>query len=125
MTREEAREYFKNCNLSYENLDINNIYKLIQMLNKKITEANSIMIMINEPRLKGSNKDIIMKNGKIIFAQIRVKGDYFDSREAITFNKNGFIGFCSWASDDNTQPFIDAFKEWCDFVRDKNSKEAK
>ncbi len=119
MNREEAREYFKECNLTYEDIDMNNIYKLIQILNKKISEVNSCVLMINEPKLKGSYKNIIFKKGKMTFAQIKVKGDYFDSREAITFNEDGFIGFCGWASDDNARLFIDGFIEWCDYLKNK------
>lgn len=120
MNRDKAREYFRNCNLTYEDIDMNSIYKLIQILNKKIAEADSCMLMINEPKLKGKYRDVIQKNGKIIFAQIKVKGNYFDSREAITFNKDNFIGFCGWASDDNAKPFINGFIEWCDYLKKRN-----
>lgn len=35
-------------------------------------------------------------------------------RECISFNYNGFIGFCGWADGGNTAPIVAAFKEWCD-----------
>lgn len=71
--RELARDYFKKCELSYDDITMNDLYKLIQILNKKITDAGSCMIMINEPKLKGSNRNIIFKKDKLIFAEIRVK----------------------------------------------------
>ena len=118
--RELAREYFKKSNLTYDDIDMNDIYKLIQILNVKITEANSCMLMINEPKLRGRNTNVkLNKNGKLVFAEIRVKGTYFADREAITFNGDGFIGFCGWADGYNLTPFIVGFKEWCDYMKGK------
>lgn len=115
--RNLARDYFRKCNITYEDIGMNEIYKLIQILNKKIAEAGSCMLMINEPKLKGRNTNIkLNKNGKIKFAEIRVKGTYFDDREAITFNEDGFIGFCGWADDYNLTPFVTSFKDWCDYM---------
>lgn len=81
----------KKCNLSYSDIDMNALYKLIKILNKNISETNNYLIMMNEPHLKGKNRNIIFKNSKLIFAALRVKGEYFDDREAITFNQDEFI----------------------------------
>lgn len=118
--RELARKYFKKCNLTYDDIDINAIYKLIQILNAKIVEANSCMLMINEPKLRGRYTNVkLNKNGKLVFAEIRVKGTYFDDREAITFNEDGFIGLCGWADGYNLTPFVSGFKDWCDWLKNK------
>ena len=115
--RDLARDYFNKCNITYEDIGMNEIYKLIQFLNKKIADAGSCMLMINEPKLKGRNTNIkLNKNGKIKFAELRVKGTYFDDREAITFNEDGFIGFCGWADGYNLTPFVTGFKDWCDYI---------
>ena len=117
--RELARNYYKHCNITYEDITMDDLYKLIQILNKKIVEVNSCMIMINEPKLRGKNKNVSFKNGKLEFAEIRVKGTYFEDREAITFNKDGFIGFCGWADGYNITPFVNGFEEWCYYMKDK------
>lgn len=117
--RELARDYYKKCGITYEDITMNSLYKLIQLLNKRIVEAGSCMIMINEPKLKGTNKNIVFKNNKLVFAEIRVKGTYFDDREAITFNKDGFIGLCGWADGYNLTPFVMGFKDWCDYMKNK------
>lgn len=117
--RELAREYYKKCKISYDDITMNNLYKLIQFLNKRISETGSCMIMINEPKLKGINKNIVFKNNKLVFAEIRVKGTYFNDREAITFNNDGFIGFCGWADGYNLTPFVMGFKDWCDYMKNK------
>lgn len=118
--RELARNYFKECNLTYDDINMNDIYKLIQILNVKITETNGCMLMIKEPKLRGRNTNIkLNKNGKLVFAEIRVKGTYFDDREAITFNEDGFIGLCGWADGYNLTPFVIGFKDWCDYMKIK------
>lgn len=114
-----SREYFKRCELSYDVIEMNDIYKLIQIFNRRIAETNCCMLMINEPILKGPNRNVIFKNSKLVYAEIRVKGTYFDSREAVTFNRDGFIGLCGWADMYNMTPFVEGFKEWCDYMKGK------
>lgn len=118
-SREQARNYFKENNLAYDDISMNDIYYLITILNKKMF-ADNILIMMNEPKVKGRDKNIILdKNNKIIFAGLRVKGDYFADREAITFNEDGFIGFCGWADLERTAIFTNGFIEWCDYLANK------
>lgn len=119
--RELAREYFRQCKITYDDITMNDIYKLIKLLNKRIVEADSCMIMINEPKLRGTNRNIIFKKNKLVFAEIRVKGNYFNAREAITFNEDGFIGLCGWADGYNLTPFVMGFKDWCDYMKGKVS----
>ena len=119
--RELAREYFRQCKITYDDITMNDIYKLIKLLNKRIVEADSCMIMINEPKLRGTNRNIIFKKNKLVFAEIRVKGDYFNAREAITFNEDGFVGLCGWADGYNLTPFVMGFKDWCDYMKGKVS----
>ena len=38
--------------------------------------------------------------------------DQWNGREAISFNSDGFIGFCGWADTQNSQPFLNAFRRW-------------
>ena len=45
-------------------------------------------------------------------AFIRVDGGYFEDREAISFNPDGFIGFAGWADSSNIRPFLRAFARW-------------
>ena len=118
--RQTAREYFKKSNLTYDDIDMNAIYKLIQILNVEIALTKSCMLMINEPKLRGKYTNVkLNRNGKLVFAEIKVKGTYFADREAITFNTDGFIGFCGWADGYNLTPFTNGFKEWCDYLQEK------
>lgn len=118
--RDEAREYFKSLNLKYEDITMNDLYKLISILNKNMFD-DDILVMMNEPIFRGKNKNIFLKNDNTISsAFLEVKGNYFAKREAISFNQNGFIGFCGWADDKRAKVFTDGFKEWCDYVKNKN-----
>lgn len=40
----------------------------------------------------------------------------WDSREAVSFNSDGFIGFAGWASTTNAKPILDAVKNWLNKV---------
>lgn len=119
--REIARRYFEECKITYDEITMSDLYKLIQYLNKRIVEIGSCMTMMKEPKLSGVNKNIIFKENKLVFAELRVKGTYFDDREAITFHEDGFIGICGWADGYNLTPFVMAFKDWCDYMKGKVS----
>lgn len=58
----------------------------------------------------------ILKRNGLQFAYLRVDGSYFHDREAISFNRDGFIGFGGEFSSVNTQPMLKAFCKWCDEI---------
>ena len=72
-SREQARNYFKEKELTYEDISMDDIYYLISILNKKIFDDN-ILIMMNEPKIKGKDKNVIFdKNNNIVFVGLKVK----------------------------------------------------
>ena len=60
------------------------------------------------------------RNGMIREAYLFVNSFYWNQREAISFNKDGFIGFAGWADDLNVKPICEAFLEWCDYMEGCN-----
>lgn len=118
--REEARQYFAD-RLTYEDLDKTNWRQLIAILEKHIQKHNEKELQKSE-----YERNYIMEIGKCVFrkgtksipkkAYINVKLDNYTEREGISFNPNEFIGFCGWADNYNLQVFVDAFKEWVDYV---------
>lgn len=52
------------------------------------------------------------ENGELECAEIRCRASYFTMREAITFNEDGFIGFCGWSDSKNEKPILKAFETW-------------
>lgn len=118
--RDFARKHFLKCGLSYKDIGLDEINVLVYYLNKNIENYKSYLVEVKEPVLKGKYKNIVLdSNKKIKFAELRVKGTYFDDREAITFNEDGWIGFCGWADMQNLTPFVMGFIEWCNFLKDR------
>lgn len=113
----EARDYFKNKNLTYDDITEGDILALVMLLNKHIKAANkSGETSVNTMSL--SNKCDIKKktNGSIISCYLYLNSHYFTRRECISFNPDGFIGFAGWADQGNVNPVLRAFIEWCDYL---------
>ncbi len=116
MTTEQARNYFAEKGFTYENVTEVEICILLLLLKKHIKQANkenktSVTLRMSE-KIKGEYK----ADGTVIECYLFLNSDYFTRREAISFNKNGFIGFAGWADDGNKEPLIKAFVEWVDII---------
>lgn len=115
MTSNDARQYFKEKGLTYSDLTVYAIDLLASMLQLEIMKmrlerADCILTRINTPKFTRKQN-----NGEPFeWFEITAQGTYFGKREAVTFNRDGFIGFAGWASTVNTKPFIDGFIKWCD-----------
>ena len=57
-------------------------------------------------------------NGSVKFCELKVNSQYFKQREAITFSQKGFIGFAGWSDEINLEPLIEAFVEWCNWMKE-------
>lgn len=60
------------------------------------------------------NDDLTLRN-----AFYRVDSHYFEDREAISLNADGFIGMCGWADSKNETPFRRALERWLETVADR------
>lgn len=112
ITRDEARKLFADYLFDY-----NDIYALEALIGIKLAEFNEeegSMQMHLSHRKKDAPKVEVGENiGQTIeSAFIRVDGDYFEGREAISLYSDGFIGFAGWASERDVQPFLRAFVLW-------------
>jgi len=115
MNNDEARQYFKDKGLTYECLNELSICLLINLINSEIIkfrnkDKDCCLRYVNNKYNCKKHKD------SFIWVDLSVKGTYFDNRQAISFERDGFIGFAGWASTINRQPFIDGFIKWCDKV---------
>lgn len=53
-------------------------------------------------------------DGGILRAYLKIDcPGQWNGREAVSFNSDGFIGFCGWADSVNSQPFYRAWRAWC------------
>ncbi|MBC1523591.1 hypothetical protein HB884_05150 [Listeria booriae] len=114
MTTEEARQYFADWGLTYEKLKDYDIYLLMYFIDDEFFKQRDKFSM----SYMKLNRNPEISRGKtgLRYAYLTVKSDYFDNREAISFNKDGFIGFAGWSDKVNIQAFIKAFLRWCDFI---------
>lgn len=119
----EAREYFKNKGLAYENITDGEIGALILMCEAELRMSNKNGETSYDMRMNWNAKIKCNKDGNIEYAFLSVKSDDFQSREAISFNKDGFIGFAGWADQGNLNPLLRAFIKWCDSISELRCEE--
>jgi hypothetical protein len=117
MTNDEAREYFKNKGLAYQDITAGDICVLVMMLNKEIkTACKNHEMSVDSMHMSEKIKSKYSTNGTLKECYLFINSHYFKQRECISFNENGFIGFCGWAGGDNPKPIHKAFTEWCDYL---------
>ena len=109
MTRNEARDYFKNSGLTYTIITKQSMQRLRTLLDAEMETSNLIRGSFRTDRVPE-----IRRPKTRISAHLRCKSSYFKGRQAITFEPNGFIGFAGWADDINVQPVLKAFNAWVD-----------
>jgi hypothetical protein len=105
---EACRELFKSLGLTYEDAK-RNIDSLVALLEHNLEYYCS----------QGVSMCMNLSDYRIAFTDsfyLKVDGLYFKDRECISFNPDGFIGFCGWASSANSIPICSAFTQWCHII---------
>lgn len=100
MNRDQVREGLSNAGISCENITEAQLKSLRRILSKHLRRSG---IYRGTARLARAHKDLKF---------IEMKTEQWDRREAISFNRDGFIGFAGWADDSNVKPVLDAVIEW-------------
>jgi hypothetical protein len=120
LTRDEVREAF-NRELTYANVTAIDIRALNGFIavecarHDKALEKRGELLMLMQPATRKKDAPSITASKEragIYEAYLRVDGLYWQGREAISFNGDGFIGIAGWADDNNVQPFLRAFMRW-------------
>ncbi|MCY8060997.1 hypothetical protein P8859_06000 [Bacillus spizizenii] len=120
MNSEEARNYFIQKGLSYEDITEGDICVLVILLNKHVKETvKAHKMSVDTMRMSQKIKSKYKTNGTLKCCYLYINSHYFTQREAISFNPDGFIGFAGWADSSITQPLIDAFIEWVDYMSEQ------
>ena len=123
-TNNEARAYFAGRGLTYADVTEGDILALVMLLNKHIKKANADCETSMGSMYLSRRIDLKRKaNGTLISCFLYVNGHYFERRECISFNADGWIGFAGWADQGNTNPILRAFIEWCDALAATKEKE--
>ncbi|PLR99541.1 hypothetical protein [Bacillus sp. T33-2] len=118
---EKARTRF-NEQFNYLMLRETHINHLRLLISEELVDHDKEINMSVKVPLKKDT--VVLKTKGLKYAAIKVNGSYFDGREGITFNENGFIGFAGWASDYNVKPFVNAFVKWMDWLEKVSEKVA-
>lgn len=124
MKTDEARAYFRDKGLTYCHITLNDLRYLEELLNEQFIKQRKARLADGKRPLywKSVNHAKYYKglyelgSGKLICAYMTGRGEYFTAREVISFNRDGFIGFCGSADSENTAPVLAAFVEWCDWL---------
>lgn len=117
MTREEARAYFKEKGLTYADISCTDLRLLSSLLDRQFMQERRERIRADKPvhwqRVAGIRGEYEATGG-MIWTSIAAKGVTFTTTNAISFNRDGFIGFCGNATEENLKPVLAAFVAWCD-----------
>ncbi len=105
MTRDGAREFFKDSGLDYSVLSSKNLDRLRRIVNKELQDSGFFRgTFCCKPSFDFQRDQS--------YGALYCQADYFKKREAISFNRDGFIGFSGWASTKNVQPILKGFIQW-------------
>lgn len=115
MSRDEARKAFEDAGLTYAVITPATLRRLRTLINMSMKDAGRLDGTL---RCKQRGTITLSKTGRF-FAEIRCRAFYFDDREAVSFNDDGFIGFAGWADNINVQPILSGFCAWVDELKGK------
>lgn len=108
MTRDEAREKFASSGLKYQDLSRQKLQRLRNMINMEMIKSG-----LFNGKYRARQRPIFCP-GDPFFAGIECRSYYFERREAVSFNRDGFIGFAGWSDEKNVQPILSGFSSWVD-----------
>lgn len=98
LTRYTARYAFTDADLTTHILPDQNLRTLIKRINLRMQVYG---LSEDTYRMRRVRSLRVIAGSKV--AELRCHSRYFDNREAVTFNFNGFIG---WANDRNIAPIL-------------------
>lgn len=107
LTRDLARQAFADAGLTNDFITQQNLSDLITHINQEMINSS----LINDTYRMHRVRDLRLVFGKKV-AELRCQSRYFENREAVTFNQNGFIGIGGWADDQHLAPIINGFVKW-------------
>lgn len=117
LTRDGCRTHFHELGLSYDDVDEGDIAALQLMLNATVKRCRKNPTGSYHSRWRMGKKPKVRMRGDCIseaYLFICVNHPYW--RECVSFNSDGFIGFCGEFDDKNAAPILETFCKWCDMM---------
>ena len=100
MTREEVRSGLAVRGIKCETVTDAELKRLRRIISKHLRRSG---IYRGTARLAAAKKDLKF---------IEMKTEQWDRREAVSFNRDGFVGIAGWADNNNVKPLLNALVEW-------------
>lgn len=114
----DVRQHFKECGITYNDITEGDILALVLLLNREIKKSNQIgETSVNTMRLSKRISINTKPDGSINTCFLYMSSHYFNDRECVSFNRDGFIGIAGWADDGNSNPIRRALLAWCDDLK--------
>lgn len=108
-TNDQVRAAFAAANITTENMSDG----MLKSLHKKLSETLSKSECFN---------GTFRMNDLVDKKFMTCRADYFEDREAVSFNRDGFIGFAGWSSSKNSQPILQGVMAWLtEFTEQRNA----
>lgn len=98
-TNDDIREFIKVNGITVDNVTQIQLDLLLKCLQESFKKFNL---------MEGTYRMYSRKGSKFM----RCKSHYFDKREAVSFNSDGFIGMGGWADSTNVQPIRQGVIDW-------------
>lgn len=95
----KTRELLNSMNITPKNVTVDMVNDLVEVLNKHLKSSGIY---------NGTAKIDKVKNFKFL----TMSTEDWKGRESVSFNSDGFIGFCGWADSKNTEVILSAVEEW-------------
>lgn len=119
---DKARKNFINAGLAYSDISSKDFYKLVEILKEELSkytdrDGETLPMTVSAKPKRNAVQFNMDSTGCLQSAFIKVDSFYFDGREGISFNSDGWIGFAGWASSNNTMPFVNAFNKWVELLK--------
>ena len=121
----DLRKKFSDLGLTYDDIKEGDILTLVILLNREIKKSVSTgETSVDTIRLSPKMDITTREDGSIITCFLYMSSHYFQNRECVSFNRDGFVGFAGWADDGNSNPIRRAFLEWCDIIAKQKGEAA-
>lgn len=108
LTRNIAREVWTETGLEMGDLSGADLSDLRARIDREMRASQLIRGSYRmEPRVRTRRV-----GGRPRCVELCCRSDYFEGRQAVTFEEGGFVGFAGWADEVNVQPVLRAFVAW-------------
>ncbi|AIW22388.1 hypothetical protein F0267_01720 [Vibrio coralliilyticus] len=112
LERDQVRAILKKAGITVESVTNDDLKKLRRIISKHLRRSG---IYHGTAKLRRARNDL---------KYMEMTTEQWDRREAVSFNRDGFIGVAGWADDNNVQPLLSALVEWSEWMSEKLARAA-